>query len=108
MTPKDRVKLNVYRSLLEEEKKKNRKLAVMGASLFVMGIFTDTVYQGAVNKINGNVVLKNSVALEQHFDFSKSNGSEVLAWENFYENSIFKERDIEMNPEELFVSDLGI
>ncbi|WP_319370215.1 hypothetical protein [uncultured Ilyobacter sp.] len=108
MTSKDRVKLNVYKSLLEEEKKKNRKLVVMGASLFVMGIFTDTVYQSAVNKVNGNDILKNSVALEQHFDFNKSNQTEVLAWENFYENNIFKEREIEMNPEELFVSDLGI
>ncbi len=106
MTPKDRVKLNVYRSLLEEEKKKNRKLVIMGASLFVMGIFTDSVYETTIDKVNGNEILKNSVAYEQKI--GNLNGSETLAWENFYENNLFKENELEMNPEELFVSDLGI
>ena len=45
MTPKDRVRANIYKTLLEEEKRKNRRRGVFSLSLFVLGIFTSSTYQ---------------------------------------------------------------
>jgi hypothetical protein len=108
MTPKERVRVNVYKSLLQEEKKKNKKFVIMGASLFVIGIFSDTMYEMTAGKLNGDEMLKNTVAYEQKIDLNNTTLGEAVAWEKFYENDLFKENEIEINPDELFVSDFGI
>lgn len=108
MTPKDRVRVNVYKTLLQEEKKKNKKFVLVGASLFVIGIFSDTMYEMSAGKLKGEESLKN-IAYEQSIELDHTTSvGETVAWENFYENDIFKENELEMNPEELFVSDFGI
>lgn len=44
MTPKERVRLNVYKTLLKEEKEKNKKKSYLTMSVFVVGIFAGSVY----------------------------------------------------------------
>lgn len=99
MEPKDRVKLNVYKRLLEEEKKKSKKLVAVGASMFVIGVFSDSVFEVATKKIAPQKVSVAQVSATPNTD---------IAWENFFEGSIVKEKTLEFNAEELFVADLGI
>lgn len=44
MTPKERVRLNVYKTLLKEEKEKNKKKSYLTMSVFIIGIFAGSVY----------------------------------------------------------------
>jgi len=102
MEPKDRVKLNVYKRLLDEEKKKNKKLVAVGASMFVIGIFSDNVFQMATETIAPKEV---KVAYQKAGP-KKSNGD--IVWESFFEGNVVKEKKLELNAEDLFVADLGI
>lgn len=101
MEPKDRVKLNVYKRLLEEEKKKSKKLVAVGASMFVIGVFSDSVFEMATETIAPQEV---QVAYEMTNPSSNSH----IAWENFFEGNIVQEKNLELNAEDLFVADLGI
>lgn len=101
MEPKDRVKLNVYKRLLEEEKKKSKKLVAVGASMFVIGVFSDSVFEMATDTIAPQEV---KVAYEMTNPSSNSD----IAWENFFEGNIVQEKNLELNAEDLFVADLGI
>ena len=101
MEPKDRVKLNVYKRLLEEEKKKSKKLVAVGASMFVIGVFSDSVFEMATETIAPQEV---KVAYEMTHPSSNSD----IAWENFFEGNIVQEKNLELNAEDLFVADLGI
>lgn len=44
MTPKERVRANIYKTLLEEEKRKNKRKSLFSLSLFVLGMFTSSTY----------------------------------------------------------------
>ncbi len=103
MEPKDRVKLNVYKRLLEEEKKKSKKLVAVGASMFVIGVFSDSVFEMATETIAPQEV---QVAYESEVSDRTYNND--IAWENFFEGNIVQEKNLELNAEELFVADLGI
>ena len=102
MTPKDRVKLGVYKRLLEEEKKKNRKLMAVGASMFIIGVFSDNVVERAAQTASPK---ESMVAYERSIPVPSNN---EVAWENFFEESVLQEKNLELNAEELFVADLGI
>lgn len=103
MEPKDRVKLNVYKRLLDEEKKKSKKLVAVGASMFVIGVFSDSVFEMATETIAPQKV---EVAYETEVPRRTTDAD--IAWENFFEGNIVKEQTLELNAEELFVADLGI
>ena len=62
MDVETRVKLNIYKTLLEEEKQKNKRTLGIGVSLFVVGIISTTTLHNteptvqASHKVNNNVV----------------------------------------------------
>lgn len=101
MTPKDRVKLNVYKRLLEEEKKKNKKLMAVGASMFVIGVFSDSMMEMAT----GTTAAPQEIQVA--YEAPSGSGGDI-AWENFFEGNVLQEKSLELNAEELFVADLGI
>jgi|GEM_PF-3164124 len=45
MSPKERVRGNIYKDLFTNEKKKNKKMAFASLSLFVVGLFSGSTYQ---------------------------------------------------------------
>lgn len=102
MEPKDRVKLNVYKRLLDEEKKKNKKLVAVGASMFVIGIFSDNVFQMATETVAPREM---KVAYQKA---TPKNSNNDIVWESFFEGNVVKEKNLELNAEDLFVADLGI
>ena len=44
-SPKDRVRANIYKQLLAEEKRKAKRNSWFSLSLFVLGMFTTSTYQ---------------------------------------------------------------
>ncbi len=101
MTSKDRVKINVYKRLLEEEKKKNKKLLVAGASMFVMGIFSDNVVKSVMAPPAANPT---KVA----YEVASQNTNNDIVWENYFEGNVVKDKNLEINADTLFASDLEI
>ena len=99
MTPKDRVKLNVYKRLLEEEKKRNKKLMAVGASMFIIGVFSDSVIEMTTAPKEVKVAYEKSIP---------ATSNNEIAWESFFEGNVLQEKNLELNAEELFVADLGI
>lgn len=50
VSPKDRVKANIYKELFEQEKRKNKRKSLFSVSLFFLGIFTSSTYQMLVRE----------------------------------------------------------
>ena len=51
MSPKERVRGNIYKELFNNEKSKNKKMAFASLSLFVVGLFSGSAYQ-SMKEIN--------------------------------------------------------
>lgn len=79
MTPKERVRLNVYKTLLKEEKEKNRKKSYLTMSVFVIGIFAGSVYNFIPNT--------ESKTLEKNIgEYTISRVSDIPREKNFNES----------------------
>ena len=50
VSPKDRVKANIYKELFEQEKRKNKRKSLFSVSLFFLGIFTSSTYQMLISE----------------------------------------------------------
>lgn len=44
MSPKERVRLNIYKTLLKEEQQKNKRKSYLTMSVFIIGIFAGSIY----------------------------------------------------------------
>ncbi|WP_297598121.1 hypothetical protein [uncultured Cetobacterium sp.] len=107
VSPKERVRANIYKNLLEEEKKKNKKISFVSLSIFVVGVFTGTSY---------DLIKRNIIPAEQFVAFeSKDVVKKVLDKKEsgFTIDDLFQADEIrinkrDFNSENLFVSDLQI
>ena len=50
MSPKERVRANVYKALLEEEKRRNKKMSIFSVGLFFVGMVTVSTYNLFLDK----------------------------------------------------------
>lgn len=97
---KDRVRANIYKQLLEEEKSKGKRKGLFSLSLFVLGMFTSSTYQ-VITRVNPldkavNYAVMNTVAQNTS---SKKND---LSIEHFFNNNLFDDKKVELNTDELF------
>lgn len=60
MSPKERVRVNIYKQLLKEEKQKNRRKSYLSISVFVIGIFAGSVYNLVPNNNMPGLEIKTS------------------------------------------------
>lgn len=105
MTPKERVRANIYKALLEEEKRKNKRRSVFSLSLFLLGIFTSSTYQmifkeTPVNSLDRYVINRN---VEE-----RNINRDEITLEHIFSNSIFDDKGLEMNTDDLFGLDVQI
>lgn len=105
VSPKDKVKANIYKELFEQEKRKNRKKSLFSLSLFFLGIFTSSTYQ----IITERSPIKSTI----NYAFNKSSiGNEKrksdITMEHFFNNDLFDDKKIEINTDELFGLDTQI
>ena len=97
MSPKERVRANIYKALLEEEKRRNKRMSIFSVGLFFVGIVTMSTYNSLVKSIPSPEVNASSVAVT-----TKVNREELIT--NMYDSSnVAGKKTIELNPDELFI-----
>lgn len=101
-SPKERVRANIYKSLLEQEKRRNKKISVVSVSLFVVGIFTGVSYTTIKTVVSSP---KNLVAFENKNGIKKE---AEFAIDDLFQNNEIKVNRRDFDTEKLFVSDLQI
>lgn len=97
MSPKEKVRANIYKALLEEEKRKNKRMSIFSVGLFFVGIVTMSTYNSLVKSvpnpdINGgnNVVASGEVR-------------EALVTSIYDNSSVVGTKTTQLNPDELFI-----
>ncbi|MGL4999613.1 MAG: hypothetical protein ACRC0R_05765 [Cetobacterium sp.] len=107
VSPKDKVRANIYKSLLEEEKKKSKRKSIFSLSVFVVGIFAGTSYESIRKNISPSETL---VALEtrdlQKKLFERKESGFTI--DDLFEANQIKIDKKDFNTENLFVTDLQI
>ncbi len=101
MSPKERVRANIYKNLLEEEKRKNKKMSMFSVGLFFVGIVTMSTYNSLVKTVPNNTTINN-----ENIILSKA-GEDALV-SSMYDNSVINKKMLELNPDELFTLDTQI
>lgn len=97
MSPKERVRANIYKTLLEEEKRKNKKISIFSVGLFFVGIVTMSTY----NNLTANAIDK---SIRHSFVL---NDEEIIT--KLYDTSDFtSKKALELSPDELFTFDKQI
>lgn len=101
MSPKERVRANIYKNLLEEEKRKNKRMSAFSVGLFLVGVVTMSTYNTMFKPVSTNDAEANSIIL------SKVNEDAFVT--SMYNNSgIINKKVVELNPDELFAFDTQI
>ena len=98
MTSKEIVRLNLYKRMLEEEKRKNKRLKAMFLSVFVVGVFSLPVY---------DKYSQGSLIIPGQFNSSANLSNKRINLEQLLEDEIFVEKQFDMSQEEL-LSELSI
>ena len=84
---KDKVKANIYKRLLEEEKIRHKKYVAASVSIFLVGIISTSSYQ----YLNSNSILRGSKTaflLDKNGSYYDNNKLEA---DHFFSNDIFKD-----------------
>ena len=97
MSPKEKVRANIYKALLEEEKRKNKRMSIFSIGLFFVGIVTMSTYNSLVKTVpnpdtnNGN-------------NFVVSGEAREALMSSIYDNSgVIDKKTTQLNPDELFI-----
>ena len=96
MSPKERVRANVYKDLLEEEKSRNKKMSIFSVGLFFVGMVTVSTYNLFLDKPN---TLNNTSSVASMVQVDK----EELISSMYDNNNIVSKKNVELNPDELFI-----
>lgn len=97
MSPKEKVRANIYKALLEEEKRKNKRMSIFSVGLFFVGIVTMSTYNSLVKSvpnpdISGNNVVASGQVREALLTSIYDNNSSVIGT-----------KTTQLNPDELFI-----
>ena len=93
MSPKEKVRANIYKALLEEEKRKNKRMSIFSIGLFFVGIVTMSTYNSLVKSVPNNE--KNIVA--------SGEVREALLSSIYDNSSVIGTKTTQLNPDELFI-----
>lgn len=100
MSPKDRVKANLYKQLLEEEKVKNKRYMKASVSLFFIGIISTTSYNSFIKQeISQKMANDGIMVISKNTDKQER---EKIELDSFFSKEIFNEQKIELDTEQVF------
>lgn len=95
MSPKEKVRANIYKALLEEEKRKNKRMSIFSVGLFFVGVVSMSTYNSFV-KTEPNVDVNNG--------FVASGEAREALVKSIYDNSsVVATKTTQLNPDELFI-----
>ena len=97
MTPKEKVRANIYKALLEEEKRKNKRMSIFSIGLFFVGIVTMSTYNSLVKSVpNNEVNNENNIV-------ASGEVREALLSSIYDNSSVIGTKTTQLNPDELFI-----
>ena len=105
MSPKERVRLNVYKALLEEEKRKNKRKSYLTASVFVIGIFAGSVYNFMPSE---NIQTFEPVRSYTAEAGEKSFRTNMEMIDNFFSKNSIEQEKKEIKTDEYFVMNMQV
>ena len=96
MSPKERVRANIYKTLLEEEKRKNKRMSLFSVGLFFVGVMTMSTYNSFVNTVSSSEINTASVIVNDE-------SREALLTSIYDNSSVVEKKTTTLNPDELFI-----
>ena len=97
MSPKEKVRANRYKALLEEEKRKNKRMSIFSIGLFFVGIVTMSTYNSLVKSVpNNEVNNENNIV-------ASGEVREALLSSIYDNSSVIGTKTTQLNPDELFI-----
>lgn len=97
MSPKEKVRANIYKALLEEEKRKNKRMSIFSIGLFFVGIVTMSTYNSLVKSVpNNEVNNENNIV-------ASGEVREALLSSIYDSSSVIGTKTTQLNPDELFI-----
>ena len=97
MSPKEKVRANIYKALLEEEKRKNKRMYIFSIGLFFVGIVTMSTYNSLVKSVpNNEVNNENNIV-------ASGEVREALLSSIYDNSSVIGTKTTQLNPDELFI-----
>ena len=94
MSPKEKVRANIYKALLEEEKRRNKRMSIFSIGLFFVGIVTMSTYNSLVK----------TVPNPDTNNFVVSGEAREALMSSIYDNSgVIDKKTTQLNPDELFI-----
>ena len=93
MSPKEKVRANIYKALLEEEKRKNKRMSIFSVGLFFVGIVTMSTYNSLVKSVPNN---ENNIV-------ASGEVREALLSSIYDNSSVIGTKTTQLNPDELFI-----
>lgn len=96
MSPKERVRANIYKTLLEEEKRKNKRMSLFSVGLFFVGVITMSTYDSFVNSVPSHEINTASVS-------ATDEAREALLTSIYDNSSVVEKKTTTLNPDELFI-----
>ncbi len=96
MSPKEKVRANIYKALLEE-KRKNKRMSIFSIGLFFVGIVTMSTYNSLVKSVpNNEVNNENNIV-------ASGEVREALLSSIYDNSSVIGTKTTQLNPDELFI-----
>ncbi|WP_427169812.1 hypothetical protein KST23_07245 [Fusobacterium nucleatum] len=97
MSPKEKVRANIYKALLEEEKRKNKRMSIFSVGLFFVGVVTMSTYNAFVTSVsNPDINSTNNI-------FASGEAREALVTSIYDNSSVIGTKTSQLNPDELFI-----
>ena len=97
MSPKEKVRANIYKALLEEEKRKNKRMSIFSVGLFFVGIVTMSTYNSLVKSVpNPDMSSGNNIV-------ASGEVREALLTSIYDNSSVVGTKKTQLNPDELFI-----
>ena len=97
MSPKETVRATIYTALLEEEKRKNKRMSIFSIGLFFVGIVTMSTYNSLVKSVpNNEVNNENNIV-------ASGEVREALLSSIYDNSSVIGTKTTQLNPDELFI-----
>ena len=95
MSPKEKVRANIYKALLEEEKRKNKRMSIFSVGLFFVGVVTMSTYNSFINTVPNSEINSASVI--------SADEREALITSIYDNSSVVEKKTTTLNPDELFI-----
>ena len=95
MSPKEKVRANIYKALLEEEKRKNKRMSIFSIGLFFVGVVTMSTYNSFINTVPNSEINSASVI--------SADEREALITSIYDNSSVVDKKTTTLNPDELFI-----